>query len=154
MMNKSISKRLAADFKNYDAYHRTHGNKVCHLIGIPLIVVSLLGLLGRLPIGSGLLIESEFLRSDAGTLVLVAAMARYFYLDWKIAIPFGLSLFGCYFLGRATPVPALWAFFILGWAFQYLGHLRFEKKSPAFYQNFSHLMTGPVWIFSRLVGYY
>ncbi len=56
----NIQDRLWAD---YEAHHRTAGNKVCHMAGIPLIMAGLLSLLsiplfriGTLPVELALLL--------------------------------------------------------------------------------------------------
>jgi uncharacterized membrane protein YGL010W len=45
-----MNSRLQAYFQDYASFHRTPGNKVCHSIGIPSIVMSLLGLLSQIVI--------------------------------------------------------------------------------------------------------
>jgi uncharacterized membrane protein YGL010W len=146
--------RTRAYFENYESFHHTRGNRWCHLIGIPLIVVALLGLLsGWQPWPQSIPSTSGLARLDGGTLLLVLGLIWYFYLDWRIATPFGLVATGLYFLGRAMPVPLLWSFFVLGWILQFVGHYAFEKKSPAFLTNIRHLLVGPIWIFAKLIGY-
>jgi uncharacterized membrane protein YGL010W len=148
-----ISPRLALRFADYASHHRTIGNQRSHLVGITLIVISLLGLLGRLPLGENGITGSEYLRLDAGTLLAGIGMIWYFFLDWKISFPFSLMILGAYFLGRAIPVPANWAIFVLGWVFQGIGHMIYEKNSPAFFKNLEHLLVGPLWLFAKTIGY-
>jgi uncharacterized membrane protein YGL010W len=143
---------MLSPFEDYASYHRTSGNQATHLVGIPLIVIAVLGLLGRATVGAGLT-GSEVFRIDGGMIAWLLGMLWYLRLDWRLAIPFGPVLLGIYFLGRALPVPALVAFFVLGWAIQYLGHYRYEKKAPAFYKNAQHLLIGPIWIFAKITGY-
>jgi len=147
-----VTSRLQHYFDDYAEAHRTKGNKLCHSVGIPSITMTLLGLLGSLEIAGGLT-QSEMIRLDGGTLLLGFAILWYLYLDWKIAIPFGLFGYGLYLIGRSIPTPWLWGIFVAGWVFQYIGHIVYEKKSPAFYRNIMHIFVGPLWIFSRWVGY-
>lgn len=146
-----MSDRLSRYFTEYSRFHTTPGNKICHYFGIPMIALSLLGLLAAIPIGSWGV--GAILRFDAGVLLWIIAVLFYLTLDWKLAIPFGLVAAGLYFLGRATPLAWLWAIFILGWIFQGIGHYRYEKKSPAFFKNLEHILIGPLWIFARMIGY-
>jgi uncharacterized membrane protein YGL010W len=44
----------------------------------------------------------------------------------------------------------LWGVFVLGWVLQFVGHGHYEKKSPAFFKNLTHLLIGPLWVFSKL----
>ena len=51
--------------------------------------------------------------------------------------------------GRIGPRAALGAaaaLFVLGWVFQFVGHLRYEHNRPAFARNLVHLIVGPLWI--------
>jgi uncharacterized membrane protein YGL010W len=144
--------RLEKYFKDYSLYHKTRGNKITHYFGIPFIMVGLLGLLGELPVLDGLT-GSLFLRVDGGTILLFFGILWYFFLDWKISIPFAFVVTGFYFLGRSLPTFVNLILFISGWILQGVGHAVFEKKSPAFLKNVAHVMIGPIWIFARLIGY-
>lgn len=144
--------RIRPYFDDYAAFHRTRGNERCHYFGISAIVISLLGLLAPLGGSANWPTGSPFFRLDAAVILLVAAWAWYFYLDWKLAAPFALISYGLYFIGRAIPFPALWALFVAGWILQFIGHYAYEKKSPAFYKNLAHLLIGPIWVFGRLTG--
>jgi len=148
-----VSPRLAKFFDDYSSYHKTQGNKISHFIGIPFIVASLLGLLSNLSLSPPGWDFSPYLRLDGGTTLIALALIFYLYLDWKITVPFSLFVGGLYFLGRAIPTPINWGLFVIGWILQGIGHAVFEKNSPAFFKNFTHLLIGPLWIFSKLVGY-
>jgi uncharacterized membrane protein YGL010W len=52
------------------------------------------------------------------------------------------------FLGAG---PAL-ALFVFGWILQFIGHYIYEKRSPAFFQNLTHLLVGPLWILAKATG--
>ncbi len=139
-------------FQDYASHHRTPGNQFCHTFGIPAVLLSTLGLLGPLTIAGGLT-GNEFIRLDAGTLTWSLGMIWYLAMDWKLALPFGLVSFGLYLVGRAIPLPALAAIFVVAWIVQFIGHGVYEKKSPAFFKSLSHFLVGPFWIFAKMVGY-
>jgi uncharacterized membrane protein YGL010W len=40
------------------------------------------------------------------------------------------------------------ALFVIGWIFQFLGHL-IEGNQPAFFHNPVHLLVGPLWLLRR-----
>lgn len=130
-------------FEDYASYHQTLGNQITHWIGIPSIVVSLLGILSHL--GTGPI--------NAGALLWVLGTIWYFLLDWKITLAFSLVTAGCYLIGTALSPLWLAILFIGGWIFQLIGHSVFEKKKPALVTNIRHLFVGPLWLFSKLVGY-
>lgn len=147
-----MTRKLASYFTDYAEYHSTSGNVACHYVGIPLIVVSLIGLASLVTFGNSSF-EASLIRPDLGFVVVLLAMSYYIYLDWKIAISFFIVLMGCYFIGRALPLPVLIGMQVVGWPVQYIGHLHYEKNSPAFYKNLAHTLIGPLWIFAKAIGY-
>lgn len=134
-------------FSDYDAYHMNPRNKVCHFIGIPLIAGSLIGLLLRWdfftvgPVGV-----------SAGHAALSGAMLFYLVIAPATALPMLAALAFLGTLGRT--LPASWAagVFVLGWIFQFAGHLGYERKSPAFLKNAGHLLVGPLWVLEAAMG--
>src|SRR5690606_8913656 len=114
---KGMTPKLATRFADYMEYHRTSGNKITHYIGIPLIVISLLGLLSRVTFGSSSF-ESLLLRPDLGWVLWSLGTLYYLYLDWKIGLPFSLVLVGCYLIGRSLPLEAQIALQVIGWVAQ------------------------------------
>src|SRR5438105_4905844 len=108
-------------FADYASYHQTAGNKAFHRIGIPMIVLTLLGLLARVPILKPV---------DAAVLLLVVAEVIYLILDWRLALIMLPIAAGMYLLGRWMPLWWNVGLFILGWILQFLGHSIYEKKSP------------------------
>src|SRR3954462_11954542 len=127
-----VTPRLAKYFREYSGFHQTSGNEFCHYVGIPMILLAIVGLLARVSFGPEF---SPELRLDLGVLGALGAAVWYLLLDWRVGAPFTLVLFGNYFLGRAIPGVWLWVLFVLGWVFQLVGHYKYEKKSPAFLKN-------------------
>jgi len=148
-----MSKRLEIYFEDYASHHHVRGNKLLHFLGIPLIAVSLLGLLAQLPLLPAYIPAGEVIRLDGGTLLLILATLWYLLLDWRLAVPFALFGAGMYFSGRAIPNQGLWGLFVVGWICQGVGHAVYEKRSPAFFHNVRHLLIGPLWIFAQWVGH-
>ena len=144
--------KLAAYFQDYAAYHRTEGNQITHYFGIPFILISLLGLLAQISFGPHLG-RGDLVHLDGGILLVGVGTLWYARVDWKITLPFFLVLLGSYFLGRALPIPLAWTLFVAGWILQGIGHGVFEKKSPAFFKNLTHILIGPLWIFAKAIGY-
>lgn len=145
-----MSRKLESYFKDYDAYHSTTGNEICHCFGIPFILVSVLGLLSAWVIEPGSIFGSPLLRVDGGLILWALAAIWYLLLDWKLGISFSFVALGGYFFGRTLPPSVLWALFVVGWVLQGIGHAKYEKKSPAFFRNVTHLLIGPLWIFARV----
>jgi uncharacterized membrane protein YGL010W len=128
-------------FEDYALYHQTRGNQITHWIGIPSIVVSLLGILSHL--GSG--------HWNVGVVFWVFGTAWYFLLDWKLAMPFSLVTLGFYLIGTLISPLGLGTLFIGGWIFQFIGHSLFEKKKPALLTNIRHILIGPLWLFAKII---
>lgn len=53
---------------------------------------------------------------------------------------------------RALPLWASIGLFVAGWVVQFIGHHVYERKSPAFYRNLTHLLVGPLWILTKATG--
>lgn len=142
-----MTEALRSHFADYAAFHRTSGNKACHSLGIPTIVLGSLALLARVPLfamGSFTVTPAE---------VLIAGFVSYYLtLDATLA---GLMLVAYAALDVAGrfigPWPAA-GLFVIGWILQGIGHYVYEKNSPAFFRNFVHLAVGQLWILAKAVG--
>jgi uncharacterized membrane protein YGL010W len=138
--------KLDSLFDDYASYHRTTGNKWFHRFGIPLIMLSLFGMLARVP-----LITVNSLHVDLAVVLIFAASVYYLALDWKLGL--GMLAFSniMYIAGAALPLSVNIVLFILGWIFQFIGHSVYEKRQPAFVRNLVHLLVGPLWILKGMV---
>jgi uncharacterized membrane protein YGL010W len=132
-------------FADYASYHRTPGNKAFHRIGIPLIMLTLIGLLVRVSFTIG------GTRLDAAMILIAVSTIYYLAIEWRLAIAMLAVSIGFYFLGAAMPLWLNAALFILGWIFQFIGHSVYEHRQPAFFRNFLHLLVGPLWILNDLL---
>ena len=142
-----MSPVLQGHFSDYASFHRTPGNKACHYVGIPLIVLSLFALLARVP----LFVLGGFTVTSAEAL-LVVSTAYYLTLDVGLAALMLLASAVLAAVGRMIPAPVAVALFVIGWVFQFVGHYVYEKQSPAFFRNLAHLLVGPLWILGRVLG--
>src|SRR5256885_290553 len=133
---------IRAYFADYGAFHQTAGNRACHKIGIPLIMLSLLGMLARVTLVG---------RFDAAMLLVIIAEIVYLTLEWRLALAMLLVSAAFYIAGAAMPFWVNVALFVLGWIFQFVGHSVYEHKQPAFFRNFVHLLVGPLWILNDIV---
>lgn len=138
---------LRSQFDDYAAHHATAGNKACHRIGIPLIVLSSFALLGKLA-----LFQVGGFTVTAAELVLVAATIYYFTLDRALALMMAGASVILVALGRMIGLWPAVALFVFGWILQFIGHYVYEKRSPAFFRNLTHLLVGPLWILAKATG--
>ncbi|MBV8517163.1 MAG: DUF962 domain-containing protein [Acidobacteria bacterium] len=132
-------------FNDYAAYHRTPGNKAFHRIGIPLIMLTLIGMLVRV----AFVVAGT--RLDAAMILIAVATIYYLVIEWRLALAMLAVSVGFYFLGAAMPFWLNVALFVLGWIFQFIGHSVYEHRQPAFFRNFLHLLVGPLWILNDLL---
>ncbi len=139
---------LVQQLSQYAHYHRDPRNIFSHFAGIPLIVISVFGMLAFPLFGSGI---------SAALLLLVFSTLYYLVLDLKFG---GLMLLFsgvCFALAQQLVhwAGSLWlwasvAVFVLGWALQFVGHY-YEGKKPAFVDDLMGLLIGPLFIVAEWV---
>jgi uncharacterized membrane protein YGL010W len=142
-----MSPVLRSHFSDYAAFHATRGNQACHYVGIPLIVLTLLAALAKVVI-----LPAAGLTLTAAELLLALATLYYLTLDRPLALMMLAVSLAFAAIGRVIPLWPAVALFVVGWAFQFVGHHVYEKKSPAFYKNLTHLLVGPLWILAKATG--
>jgi uncharacterized membrane protein YGL010W len=133
---------VRALFADYASYHQTKGNKAFHRLGIPLIMLTLIGMLVRVKLAANV---------DAAMLLIAIATIYYFVVEWRLAIGMLAVSIAFYFLGAWMPLWLNIALFVLGWIFQFVGHSVYEHRNPAFFRNFVHLLVGPLWILNDVI---
>ena len=133
-------------FADYAAHHRTAGNKFFHRLGIPMIMLTLIGMLTHVT-----LFDAGTVRFDAAMLLIAAAAAYYFVIEWRLAMAMLVVSILFYFVGAWIPFWINVALFVLGWIFQFIGHSVYEKQQPAFFRNLVHLLVGPLWILNDVI---
>lgn len=135
----------------YGDSHQHPTNKLLHWICVPIIVVSLIGLLWSLPTPRAFGEISPLL--NWGTLLLAAGVLYYLALSWSLAV--GMAVFvvvviACVLWLERLPWP-LWALclflFVAAWIGQFIGHY-LEGKRPSFFKDVQFLMIGPLWLMS------
>jgi uncharacterized membrane protein YGL010W len=139
-----MSPTLRTHFADYASHHQTTGNRLCHSIGIPLIVFSLIALLRLVPlmtVGGHTITLAE--------VVIVAATLYYLTLDAVLAVGMLAYSVASLFVGRSLPWRVSLGLFVFGWILQFVGHYVYEKRSPAFLKNLTHLLVGPLWILAK-----
>ena len=132
---------MRENLDEYSGFHQTTGNEICHYLGIPSIVAGAATLLGLLPLGT-------FGGFTITVAELVGAAIAVFYLVTArlLGVLTTLLFVVLIALGRAMPFWLGLSIFVAGWILQFVGHLAFEHRSPAFLRNLLHLLVGPAWI--------
>lgn len=132
---------LKSYLDEYSTYHVTSGNQRSHYVGIPMIMITTLGLLAQVPLGP----------LDFGVLIVLVAMLFYLMLDLKLGLMFLPVILVFYWIGTQISPALNWVLFATGWVLQGVGHAVYEKRSPAFIKNFEHLLIGPLWVFIKII---
>lgn len=136
----------------YAGYHQKPATLYTHLIGIPLIIFSLMILMGFVQIKMPTVFSITF--ATIGTLVL---LAYYFMLNWRLALTItpilALLLWLSTFFSHSGPTKTgIWVFFICfvaGWTLQLAGHAM-EGKKPALVDNLWQALIAPLFLIAEL----
>jgi len=139
-------KTLIDHLANYASYHRHVRNVATHFVGIPVIVVSVMALLGRASLDAGALTLS------LATLAWLASTLFFLRLDVRygltMAVLTGLAVWAGHALA-ALPTSAWLAsslgLFVGGWVLQFIGHA-YEGRKPAFVDDITGLVIGPLFV--------
>ncbi|MGH9856825.1 MAG: Mpo1-like protein [Acidobacteriota bacterium] len=136
-------KKVDSLLSDYAFYHQTTGNKICHFIGIPLIILSLLALL------RSIVVHGWF---TAAEILILLSFIYYLMLDFRLAIGMLLAVSALDAAAwKITDIRIGLAVLIIGWIFQGIGHAIYEKRSPAFTRNLVHLMVGPLFLLNEVL---
>jgi len=136
----------------YNESHQHPGNKLLHWFCVPLIVVSLIGLLCALPVpGSA---GDLPLTANWGVLIVLATLCYYFLLSPLLAL--GMVIIAVLVLAAVSWLNSLathmWmicaVIFGVSWIGQFWGHV-LERKSPSFFKDVQFLMIGPLWLLAH-----
>jgi uncharacterized membrane protein YGL010W len=124
----------------YGESHRDPTNELIHIVCVPLIVFSLLGIIWAVhPI--------------AAVLVVAASLWYYYQLSKPFALGMlamsGVMLALLSLLPPATVLALSIAIFVLAWVGQFIGH-QIEGKKPSFLDDLRFLLIGPLFVLSFL----
>ena len=143
-------KTLTDHLTQYAAYHQDSRNVVTHFVGIPMIVLAVTILLSRPQWSAAGLYLSPA--------VLVALGSTWFYtrLDARFGVVMAVLLAAAlaasqWFAAQSTSVWLSWGIglFVVGWAFQFVGHY-YEGKKPAFVDDLIGLLVGPLFLVAEV----
>ena len=142
-----MSPTLQAQFADYATFHGTPGNRACHYVAVPLIVLTLVALLAQVPIAT----MGGFTVTLA-EVVIVLVTVYYLTLDITLALLMLAASILFAWAGRYIPPAIALALFVAAWVLQFIGHYVYEHRSPAFFRNLTHLLVGPLWVLAKATG--
>ncbi|OOG40959.1 DUF962 domain-containing protein [Polaromonas sp. A23] len=126
---------------HYGESHQNPKNEVIHFIAIPLIMLSLLGMIFTLhPY-----VAYAFM---AASMVYYARLSLVFFgtmILWSAILLALVHAMG----DLAFPLSA--GIFVGAWIMQFVGH-KLEGKKPSFFEDIQYLWVGPLFVLSKLFG--
>ena len=141
----------------YGESHQNPTNKLIHWVCVPLIMLSLLALIGKIPFFINDLtlftIRSEPVLFD--WTIIFLSFCIIFYSRLSLTLSLGMLLIAICMLFIISYIkhydPEIWrlslAIFIVGWIGQFIGH-KIEGKKPSFFEDLQFLLIGPAWLLS------
>lgn len=150
-MTTAIGRKTVQDwFDEYGVSHRNPLNKLVHFVCVPLIMLSLIGLLWSIPVPTTL--RSLPVPLNWATLFLVLALGYYSVLSLPLMagmIPVATALAATAYQLDRLEAMSLWqtslGIFALAWVGQFVGH-KIEGAKPSFFKDLQFLLIGPLWI--------
>lgn len=125
---------------HYGESHQNPRNATIHFAAIPLIMLSLCGLMSALHPW----LAYAFI---AASMVYYARLSWTFFaimLVWSVLILALLQAMGTHVLAWSV------AIFVGAWIAQFIGH-KIEGKKPSFFEDVQYLWVGPLFILSKLM---
>lgn len=142
-------------FDTYAESHQNPTNKLIHWICVPLIFLSIMGLIWAIPFPKLEFLGSYVTFVNWFSFVMAAVILYYYYLSRMLA--FLMILVISFFAWIVVMLeqwqnvggPALWqvslAIFVVAWIGQFIGH-KIEGKKPSFLDDLRFLLIGPIWL--------
>lgn len=132
----SPQRRVDRLLAHYAESHRHPTNELIHVVAIPAIMLSIVGLLFAIhpwvayAVVAISLVYYALLRSPVFFVVMLA---------WT-----GVLLAAVHVLGSLV-LPVSATVFVVGWIFQFIGH-RIEGRKPSFFEDLQYLYVGPLFV--------
>jgi uncharacterized membrane protein YGL010W len=146
-------RRIDALLSEYGESHQNETNKAIHWICVPLIFLSVVGLIASIPSGmvQSVMGEGNPYANWAAVLLILVIL---YYASLSIFLSVGMMLFAalCLFLINwiaQLGIAPLWlvsiVIFVVAWIGQFYGH-KVEGKKPSFLKDVQFLLIGPAWL--------
>jgi uncharacterized membrane protein YGL010W len=133
------TRRVDQLLAHYEESHRNPVNERIHFVAIPLIMLSLLGLLSAVHpwLAYGLV---------AASMVYYLRLSGVFLAS--MAVVSAAMLAAVHAMGEHILSISL-AILVLAWIAQFIGH-KVEGKKPSFFEDLQYLWVGPIFVLSKL----
>lgn len=138
--------RLKTLMFRYGESHQNRMNKRIHLVCVPVIMLSTLGMAATVPTWP----DSPI--NFAHVLVLIASIYYLQFRNFPLLLAIW-SLCAVDFLIISTfgnhRFAISFGFFVISWIGQFIGH-KVEGKKPSFFEDIFFLLVGPLWVLYAL----
>lgn len=144
-------KKIDSLLNEYGESHKNKTNKLIHWICVPLIYLSIVGLIRSIPSD---FLSNEYLSENYFNWAsLTVILVMIYYLSMSFMLTLGMTIFSfiCLYICNTLillNLSILWisvVIFIVSWVFQFIGH-KIEGKKPSFLKDIQFLMIGPAWL--------
>jgi uncharacterized membrane protein YGL010W len=117
----------------YSASHRNHTNELIHIVCVPAIVFSLLGLLWTV---------------HAFAAIFIVAVSLAYYVRLSVPLALGMLLMSGAMLTLLALIPPS-QLVLVAWIGQFIGHA-IEGRKPSFLDDLRFLLIGPLFVLGFL----
>ena len=124
---------------HYEESHRNPRNERIHFVAIPLIMLSLVGLLYALHPW----VAYAFLLAS---MVYYARLSAVFLVTMAVV---SLVALGLVMAMGDKVLPISIGIFVAAWIAQFIGH-KIEGRKPSFFEDLQYLWVGPIFVISKL----
>ncbi|MFM7331863.1 MAG: DUF962 domain-containing protein [Brachymonas sp.] len=133
------SRKVDQLIAHYGTSHQHPTNEVIHFIAVPLITLSLTGLIFAL-------------HPWAAYAFIAASMVYYARLSWVFfgsMIVWLVAVLALLHAMQPHVFVASLVIFVGAWIIQFIGH-KIEGKKPSFFEDLQYLWVGPLFVLSKL----
>lgn len=136
----------------YGSSHQNQTNKAIHWICVPLIFLSIVGLIAAIPAQPLKTMMGNNIFATWATAVLL--LVAVYYASLSISLTIGMIVFSIaclVIINSLTKIDfaPLWltcvVIFAAAWIGQFYGH-KVEGKKPSFFKDLQFLLIGPAWL--------
>lgn len=132
-------RRVDTLLTHYGQSHQNSKNEVIHFIAIPLIMLSLCGLIYAItPIALYVFLAASFVYYARLSAVFLISM-----LIFSAVMLWLIQAMGNQVLSLSVTI------FVGAWILQFIGH-KIEGKKPSFFEDIQYLWVGPLFVLSKL----
>ena len=144
-----------------DAYGESHQNpvnKTIHWICVPIIFLSIIGLMSAIPAAFLHAITPVYLHPYVHWGTVFIAIGLLFYLRLRFVMFMSILVWSIFCIWAVTMLALLpfpvWAtslvLFTAAWIGQFYGH-KVEGAKPSFFEDLQFLLIGPAWLIAFIL---